>query len=63
MSEAKSIVNVNVRKHTVSIEDELIVKIRHNKDCPKNCPEIESIVTYLDDELFLAEGFVVTNEK
>lgn len=61
MADEKSIVKLNVRKHEVTIEDELIVKIRHKKDCSKPCSEIEPIVNYLDAEMFVAEGFVVTN--
>lgn len=60
---AKSIVKVNVRRHVVTVEDELIVKIRHTKDCQKPCSETELIVRYLDDELFVAEGFVVEGDK
>ena len=57
-----AIVKLNVRKHAVTVTDELLVKIRHNKDCQDSCPESEKIVGYLEDEMFLAEGFVVTNE-
>jgi len=62
MADEKSIVKLNVRKHEVTIEDELIVKIRHKKDCPKPCPATELIVSYLNAEMFVAEGFVVTDK-
>jgi hypothetical protein len=61
MADEKSIVKLNVRKHEVTIEDELIVTIKHKKDCSKPCPATELIVSYLDAEMFVAEGFVVTS--
>lgn len=59
----ESIVKINVRKHYVTIEDELHVHIRHTKECKSPCTEIEPIIDYLERELFLAEGFVVTNSE
>ncbi len=57
-----SLVNINVRKHKVTIEDELHVKISHNKDCETHCLEKDAIIDYLLAEMFLAEGFIVTDE-
>jgi hypothetical protein len=62
MAEEKSIVKLNVRKHEVTVEDELIVKIRHKKSCSTPCSATELIVNYLDAEMFLAEGFEVTSD-
>ena len=56
------IVNINLYKHGVVIVDELVVNIKHNKDCSKPCPSNIPILNYLLDELFLAEGFVVTDD-
>lgn len=55
------IVKLNVHRHHVTVANELLVKIKHNKDCQKPCPDSEKIVSYLEDELFVAEGFVVTD--
>lgn len=55
----ESVVEVNVMKHKVSIIDELIVRIKHNNKCTTPCSVTEQIVQYLDDEMFLAEGFKV----
>ena len=63
MADNKSIVKVNIRNHEVTIEDELIVKIRHREDCSNPCSEIRNIVMYLEAELFVAEGFVITNNR
>jgi hypothetical protein len=63
MANEKSIVKVNVRKHEVAIEDELIVTIKHKKDCSNPCSELRNIVMYLEDELFVAEGFVIVNNR
>lgn len=63
MADDKPIVKVNVRNHEVIIEDELIVTIKHKKNCPNPCSEIRSIVAYLEAELFVAEGFVITNNR
>jgi hypothetical protein len=60
--ENSAIVKIGVRKHSVTIADELVVNIRHNKDCQKPCPESKNIVNYLQSEMFLAEGFVVADE-
>ena len=57
-----STIKINVRKHDVTITDELLVKICHNKDCKRPCPDAEKIVEYLEDELFLAEGYMVNEE-
>ena len=57
--ESENIVKINVRKHDVTITDELIVHIHHKKTCPKPCPNTEKIVEYLQAEMFVAEGFMV----
>jgi hypothetical protein len=62
MEHNSSLVTVNVRKHRVVIEDELSVIIFHNPECQQHCLENDAIITYLQDELFLAEGFIVKND-
>ena len=62
MEKKESIVKIGVRKHWVTIENELHVKIAHNKDCETHCLEKDAIIDYLLAELFLAEGFAVTDE-
>lgn len=57
-----SIVKIGVRKHWVTIENELHVKITHSEDCQTNCLENGAIIDYLQAELFLKDGFIVTNE-
>jgi hypothetical protein len=48
-----SIVKISVRKHPVTIADELFVKIHHGKECRNPCSETENIVSYLQAEMFL----------
>lgn len=61
--EGESIVKINVRNHDISIKDELEIFIKHRRNCKKPCCDTEAIVTYLQDEMFLAEGFFVTSNQ
>jgi len=58
----KLIVKINIRKHEVLVKDELIVHIHHNESCIKPCPDTELIISYLQAEMFVAEGFMVAGE-
>lgn len=62
MENNQSTVKINVRGHVVMIENELHVKIIHNKNCQTHCLENGAIIDYLQAELFLAEGFTVIND-
>ena len=55
----ENIVKVNVRKHKVIVKDELIVYIKHTKDCSKPCSETPEIIKYFEAELFVVKGFMV----
>ena len=61
--EGESIVKINIRGHDVTIKDEIEVFIKHKKTCKKPCQETEPIVSYLQDEMFVAEGFFVTSSQ
>ena len=61
--EGESIVKINVRGHEVTVKDEIEVFIKHNKSCNKPCFDTPKIVTYLEDEMFVAEGFFVTSSQ
>ena len=61
MEENESLITLNILKHKITVEDELIVHIYHKKKCPSPCPTNELIVKYLEDELFVADGFVVSD--
>lgn len=52
-----------VRKHKVSIKNELVVHIKHNKKCKNPCPDVEPILEYLQDEMFISEGFMMTDDE
>lgn len=58
----ESIVELTVFRHKVSIVDELVVTVKHTKKCKMPCNKTEQIVQYLDDEMFLAEGFKIEEE-
>lgn len=62
MENNSSFITIYVKKHKVVIEDELTVIIFHNKDCQEHCLENDKIIQYLQDELFLSEGFTVKND-
>ena len=57
--ESENIVKINLRKHHVTITDELIEHIHHKHTCTKPCHNNEKIVEYLQAEMFVAEGFMV----
>lgn len=57
------IVKVNVRRHDVTIKDGIEVHIKHKKSCINPCGETKSIITYLEDELFVTEGYFVTSSQ
>ena len=59
----ENIVKVNVRRHKVIVKDELIVYIKHNKDCSTPCSETPEIVNYLEAELFVAKGYIVAENE
>jgi hypothetical protein len=59
----KNIVKVNIRNHKAIVEDELIITIKHPKECTRPCTEIERIVEYLQDEMFIVEGFIVADDS
>ena len=61
--EGESIVKINIRGHDVTIKDEIEVYIKHKKKCEKPCEETQRIVSYLQDEMFVAEGFFVTTSQ
>jgi hypothetical protein len=54
-------VSVNVKKHKVIVIDEMIVHIHHTKSCQKPCVLTKDIVGYLEAELFVKEGYLVSN--
>jgi hypothetical protein len=57
-----NVVSISIRKHFVTITDELIILIKHNKKCESPCKDIKHILNYLEAELFVAEGYTVNNE-
>lgn len=61
--EGEVVVKLNVRRHDVTIKDGVEVFINHKKCCKNPCGETESIVTYLQDELFVTEGFFVLSSQ
>lgn len=54
-------VSINIRKHKVIVIDETIVHIHHTKSCQKPCELTKDIVGYLEAELFVKEGYIVSN--
>lgn len=62
LEDKESILELTVLRHKVSIVDELVVTIKHTKKCSKPCKATEQIVQYLDDEMFLAQGFKVEEQ-
>lgn len=54
-------VSVNVKKHKVIIIGGTIVHIHHTKSCQKPCVLTKEIVDYLEAELFVTEGYIVSN--
>lgn len=50
-----AIVELTLRKHKISIENEVSVKVVHPKDCKKPCKKLNLIINYLSDELFISE--------
>jgi hypothetical protein len=61
--DGESIVKINVRGHNVTIKDEIEVCINHKKSCENPCIDTPQIVTYLEDEMFVAEGFFVMSSQ
>jgi len=57
------VVKIYLRNHLVTIKDGVEVYIKHKKGCQNPCEETESIVTYLQDELFVKEGFFVLSNQ
>jgi hypothetical protein len=53
---------VNVKKHTVAVTDELVVHIHHHRGCAKPCVRVDEILQYLEDELFVVDGYSVSGE-
>ena len=58
----KDSVVVNVQKHSVTVTNSNVVHIHHLKTCLKPCDKVEAILEYLEDELFVVEGYAVTGE-
>lgn len=56
-------VSLTIKKHLVTVKDELIVLIKHPKNCKKPCSDIKSILNYLEAELFVAEGYEVKDKE
>ena len=54
-------VSINIRKHKVIVIDETVVHIHHIKSCHKPCELTKDIVGYLEAELFVKEGYIVSN--
>ena len=50
---------INIKKHKVIIQDEMFVFIKHKKTCTEPCDCVKNITQYLEDELFVNEGYVV----
>ena len=61
--EGEVVVKLNVRHHDVTVKDGVEVFIKHKKCCKNPCVETELIVTYLQDELFVMEGFFVLSSQ
>ena len=64
MSRSKPIpkdgVMLYVRKHKVVVIDESVVHIHHTKTCEKPCEKVKEITDYLEAELFVKEGYSVS---
>jgi hypothetical protein len=54
-------VSINIKKHNVIVIGETIVHIHHTKSCQKPCILTKDIVDYLEAELFVTEGYIVSN--
>ena len=54
-------ISVNIKKHKVSVTNEKIISIHCPKSCKKPCEFTTDIVNYLEAELFVKEGYVVSN--
>jgi len=61
--EGEQIVKINIRGHDVTIKDEIEVFIKHKKSCKKPCEETQMIISYLEAEMFVAEGFFITSSQ
>lgn len=61
--EGEIVVKINIRHHDVTIKDGVEVFIKHKKGCKNPCAETEAIITYLQDELFVTEGFFVLSSQ
>lgn len=62
-NEESEVVKVNVKKHTAEITGRNVVKVNHHKQCAKPCVRVDEILEYLEAELFVDEGYVVTGER
>ena len=54
-------ISVNIKKHKVVVTDEKIIFIHCPKSCKKPCEFTTDIVNYLEAELFVKKGYVVSN--
>lgn len=55
----KNVITIAVRKHFVTVTDELVVFIKHNRNCESPCKDTKRIMEYLEAELFVAEGYTL----
>lgn len=54
------IVDCVIRKHEVVITNKMVVHIHHKNTCSKPCDQTEKIKNYLEAELFVNEGYIVS---
>jgi hypothetical protein len=59
MKSNNSNIHINLWKHPVVVDKENAVYVSHI-NCHKPCPDIDRIITYLQDEAFIGKAFLLT---
>jgi hypothetical protein len=59
MNVNENTVILGLHNHTVIVTDRNIVHIHHHKTCTKPCESVDKILTCLEDELWVDEGYSV----
>jgi hypothetical protein len=54
-------ISINIKKHNVVVIDETIVHINHVRACKNPCIWTQDIVDYLEAEMFVKEGYIVSD--
>ena len=56
-------ISINIKKHKVVVVEETVIYIHCPKRCKKPCTFEKDIIDYLKAELFIKEGYIVSNGK